>query len=79
LSPDWQVILDIVLSAILASLGWFARQIWEMIATLKDDLTKIEVSLPTNYVRRVDFESRFDKIDKALDKIFTKLDGKADK
>jgi len=50
-----------------------------MIATLKDDLTKIEVSLPTNYVRRVDFESRFDKIDKALDKIFTKLDGKADK
>ena len=40
---------------------------------------KIEVDLPTNYVRKVDIDARLDKIDNVLERIFDKLDEKADK
>ena len=43
------------------------------------NIKKIEVDLPTNYVRKVDIEARFDKLEIILSKIFDKLDAKADK
>ena len=79
LSPDWQVVLDISLSAVLATVGWFARQIWEAVQNLKKDVTAIEVNLPTHYVLRIDLEARFNKIDGALEKIYDKLYSKVDK
>jgi chaperonin cofactor prefoldin len=60
-------------------LGWFARQLWEATQKLKDDLTRIEVDLPTNYVTKTDIQARFDKLEAILDKLFEKLDKKADK
>jgi len=76
---DTQTILNIVISCSLACLGWFARQLWEATQELKNDLKKIEVDLPTNYVRKVDIETRFDRLEAILDKLFERLDRKADK
>jgi len=74
-----QSLFNIVVVAVLACAGWFARQLWDAIQSLKNDLTKIEVDLPTSYVRKVDIESRFDKLESILEKIFDRLDRKADK
>jgi chaperonin cofactor prefoldin len=60
-------------------LGWFARQLWEATQKLKDDLKRIEVELPTNYVTKTDIQARFDKLEAILDRLFEKLDKKADK
>ena len=74
-----QSLFNIVVVAVLGCIGWFARQLWDAIQQLKNDLTKIEVDLPTQYVRKVDIESRFDKLESILEKIFDRLDRKADK
>lgn len=76
---DTQTIINLAGGAILTTLGWFARQIWDSVQALKDDIRKIEVELPTNYVRRVDLDARFDRIEATLERIFDKLEAKADK
>ena len=76
---DWQNIINIAGFAIVSVIGWFARQLWEAVQALKQDVQAIEVSLPTNYVRTSDLNLRFDKIDASLNRIFDKLENKQDK
>ena len=74
-----QTILNIIMGTALAVIGWFARQLWDAVQTLKEDMKEIEVDLPTHYVRKEEFESKFDKIESMLERIFDKLDAKVDK
>jgi chaperonin cofactor prefoldin len=74
-----QQLLNILISVSLAVLGWFARQLWEATQNLKNDLKKIEVELPTNYVTKIDIQSRFDKLEAKLDTLFERIDRKVDK
>lgn len=76
---EWQTLINIGGAGLLASFGWFARQIWDSVQELKKDVQKIEIDLPTNYVRKVDIESRFDKLEAILARIFDKIEQKADK
>ena len=76
---DFNLILNIVLGSALAIGGWFVRQMWDAVQNLKDDLKRIEVELPTSYVRKSDLDSRLDKLELLLDRIFEKLDNKVDK
>jgi hypothetical protein len=46
---------------------------------LKADLKAIEIDLHKNYVSKKDIESRFDKIDATLERLFDRLENKADK
>lgn len=74
-----QEIINILIGSVLAVLGWFARQLWDAVQALKEDMKQIEVDMPTNYVRKDEMESRFDKIELLLSRIYEKLDAKADK
>lgn len=74
-----QIYINFIGSAILIGIGWWCKEIWGAVKDLKEDVKRIEVDLPTTYVRRKDIEIRFDKIDTVLERIFDKLDEKADK
>jgi hypothetical protein len=74
-----QSTLNVVFGAILAVAGWFARQLWEAVQVLKYDLHKMEVDLPISYVRKDDLDKRMDHIEARFQRIYDKLDGKADK
>jgi hypothetical protein len=74
-----QAIINLIIGAVLSVLGWFARQLWDAVQDLKSDMKQIEVDLPTHYVRKEDLESRLDRIELSLNRIFEKLDHKADK
>jgi hypothetical protein len=76
---DWQNIFNLVGGAILAAIGWWCRQIWDSVQALKDDVKRIEIDLPTNYVKKDDMTVRFDRIEVLLDKLYEKLEQKADK
>ena len=76
---DWQNIINLALGSVIGVVGWFARQIWDSVQTLKEDIKQIEIDLPTNYARKVDIDARFDKLEHILQKIFDRLDSKADK
>ena len=74
-----QSVINIIIGAVLSVLGWFARQLWDAVQDLKHDMQKIEISLPTHYVRKDELEARFDKLEVMLDRISEKLDHKVDK
>ena len=76
---EWQTMINLIGGAILAVTGWFARQIWDGVQELKNDIHQIEVDLPTYYVKRVDIDARFDKLENILERIFDRLEQKADK
>lgn len=76
---DTQPLINAALGVILAGIGWFAREIWEAVKELREDLHRIEVDLPSTYVKRVDYAQDLIEIKALLQKIFDRLDQKVDK
>ena len=76
---EFQDSINIVIGTLLSVLGWFARQLWDAVQNLKEDMKNLEVDLPSHYVRKEDLESRFDKFEAMLTRIYDKLENKVDK
>jgi hypothetical protein len=76
---DTQTIINIAAGAILSVLGWFAKAIWDAVARLREDIHAIEVKLPSTYIMKQDFQEAVNNINTKLDKIWDKLEEKADR
>ena len=76
---DHQTLVNIGGGLILAGIGWWARVIWDSVQRLKEDLHEIEVDLPKSYVSKDDFAQTMKHIESMFQRIYDKLDGKADK
>lgn len=74
-----QSTINVIFGAVLAVAGWFARQLWEAVQSLKSDLHELEVDLPKTYVMKDDLDKRMAHIEDMFQRIYDKLDGKADK
>jgi hypothetical protein len=74
-----QTTINTVIGVAFSVAGWFSRQLWEAVQTLKADIHAIEVDLPKNYVQRDDLDKRMMHIEDMFQRIYDKLDGKADK
>ena len=83
---DWQTVINIGFSGILAALGWFAREIWDSLKELRRDTHQIEQDLREMYVRRddlkevrIEMSARFDKLESLIGSLYERLHDKADK
>lgn len=76
---DLQTVINALLALIIGGIGWAARELWGAVKKLREDLQKIEVALPSSYVRKDDFADGMKEIKEMLGKIFDRLDNKADK
>ena len=63
----------------MTALGWFAREVWGAVSELRRDLHQIEVNLPKEYVQKIDLDKRMTHIEDMFQRIYDKLDAKADK
>lgn len=76
---DWQNLINLVGGAGLAVIGWFARQLWDAVQKLKSDMSRLELSISDNYVKKDDWKDGIKELKEMLGKIFDKLDSKADR
>lgn len=86
---SWEAIIAaITLLYLIVSgvIGWWTKSISTSQARLADsqtelarDMKKIEVMLPTEYVRKTDLDARLSRMERTLDMIFERLDTKQDK
>lgn len=76
---EFQSLFNIFLGVGLTAIGWFARELWDATQKLKQDVSDLELNVSEHYVKKVDINARFDKIESILEKLFDKLDSKADK
>jgi len=71
---ETQTLINFALGSLLALIGWLARQLWEAVERLKSDLHKIEIELPSNYVKREEFSESLKEIKDLCRQIFDKVD-----
>jgi len=55
---EFQNIFNLVGGAILVAIGWWCKEIWDSVKSLKNDIKDIEVALPTSYVRKEDINGQ---------------------
>ena len=83
---DFQFIINLSGAAALGVGGWFARQLWDSVKELKNDVVSLRLNMSEQYVKksevdgfRADMDKRFDRIESLFDKMFERLDNKVDK
>jgi len=76
---EYQNLIDMIGGIFLAVFGWFARELWGAVKELRKDLSTLESNLPKEYVLKVDLDKRMTHIEDMFQRIYDKLDGKADK
>jgi hypothetical protein len=76
---DPQSLINVAGGIILTGIGWWARVIWESLQKLKEDLHELEVDLPKTYVNKNELDKRMQHIEDMFQRIYDKLEGKADK
>jgi hypothetical protein len=76
---EYQTIINIGAGAALSIMGWFARQLWDAVGSLKEDLSKLREEIAKDYVPKDDFKEAMVEIRRMFETISDKLDKKADK
>ena len=81
-----QDLINAFLGAVLALCGWILRTTWDALKSLQhadfrltDKVSKIELLVKGDYVRRDEFERLSTAIFNKLDKILDRMEGKQDK
>jgi hypothetical protein len=78
-SFDLQSMALWILSLGFGVLGWFARELYQAIQSLKKDLNTLEVKIGTDYVRYDRLRDALTPIERKLDVIHETLSKKVDK
>ena len=76
---ELQHIIDLGLGSAMAVIGWFAREMWGAVKELKSDLSKLREDLPKEYVSKNDYREDIRELKEIMNKVFDRLDNKADK
>jgi hypothetical protein len=80
---DTQFLFNMFAGLAIGVGGWLARQLWDSVQKLKDDVHQIEKDLPIQYIRKDEFRDVLKEIRDIQSEIFRKIDDlrkeKADK
>ena len=60
-------------------MGWFARELWAAVKELKSDLAHLREELPKQYLAKDDYRDDIREIKDMLNKLFDRMNEKADK
>ena len=59
---QYKPLIEMALWVVVATIGWFLRELWGAVKELQKDIHQVEVSLPTHYVKRDDFSHEMNKL-----------------
>jgi len=76
---DLQFLINTILPLICVVIGWFCKELWTAVQSLKEDVSELRNHLADNYMRKDDFSSRWEEVLKAVHRIEDKLDALRDK
>jgi hypothetical protein len=83
---DWQQIINGFGAITLSVMGWLARQLWDSVQELKEEIAALRLHISESYVKkseiemlRTDMDKRFDKLEQMIGRFFDKIETKVDK
>lgn len=78
-----QTLFNIAVGIVLSGVGWFSRQLWDAVKELREDLQQLQIQLPSKYVAKDEFAEAVkdlkSDIRNGFDRLYSRIDGKADK
>lgn len=74
-----QQLFNMVIAVSGALGGWMLKIIWDAIRDLKQDVKDMGQTMHNDFVRREDFVDAIKRIEYMCERIFDKMDNKADK
>jgi cell division protein FtsB len=63
------VVVTTLLGIVLAGVSWWVKNIWAMVTSQQEQITKLNIELAKNYATRSEFQATVDKIFDKLDEI----------
>lgn len=76
---DWQAFVLFLLALACTVGGWFLRELWGAVETLKRDLSELTVEVSRQYVRRDDYREDMRELKTMVGEIWQAMKEKADK
>ena len=76
---DVHTLITGLLGIICGIIGWFSRELWAAVQSLKNDLNELEVQMSRDFVRYDRLQDALKPIHESLALIIDKLDRKVDK
>lgn len=76
---DFQTFINVGGGSALTVIGWFARELWGAVKSLREDLSRLREEIAKDYVTKGDFKEAVKEMKELLTSIDNKLDRKADK
>jgi len=76
---DYQTFINWAAGIGMTGMGWFARQLWDAVSSLKADLSALREEIAKDYVPKNDFKEFAMELRSMLQRISDKLDHKVDK
>ena len=74
-----QSLINLGIGAFCAGAGFIIRALWDAVTSLRADLGALQKNMGDTYVRRDDFKEHAGRVLELLDRIYEKLDTKADR
>ena len=74
-----QSLINALLGIACGLIGWLGREIWATVKGLQEDMHKLSIELPKNYIGRGDYREDMKNLKDSQAKLFDKLEGKASK
>lgn len=74
-----QQLFNLIIAISGAMGGWMLKVIWDAIRDLKQEVREVSQTMHNDFVRREDFSEAVKRIEYMCERIFDKLDNKADK
>jgi len=76
---EYQTFINWAAGIGMTGVGWFARQLWDAVSSLKADLSALREEIAKDYVPKNDFKEFATELRAMLQRISDKLDHKMDK
>lgn len=71
---DSQLLVNMGVGVVLAVGGWIGRELWGAMQAMRVDIQRIQIDLPSTYLRREEFAAGLREIKEMIVGIYTKLD-----
>lgn len=76
---DLQTLLNVGFGVASSVIAWFARELWYATKEMRADVSKLREEIAKDYVTKIDFKEALADVRAILQRIYDKLDDKADK
>ena len=74
-----QTLVNSLFAIIFTLVGWFSRMMWRAVSDMQKEIKEVRIHMAQDYATKDEVRDALKEVKQVCERIFDKLDGKADK